>query len=135
MEIKAVTYSSFASPGLQPSELEQILATSQRNNARDAVTGLLMFNGGAFVQTLEGPADRIDALLMTIANDPRHCQLEICDERMLPQRIFPDWTMGYVRMDGGWLEGQYDIADALARDMPAPIRDVLMSMATTLPFE
>ncbi|MEO5640306.1 MAG: BLUF domain-containing protein [Sphingomicrobium sp.] len=135
MELKVLTYSSFASPGLQPVELEQILAVSQRNNARDAITGLLMFNGAAFVQTIEGPAAAIDRLVMAIANDSRHCQMEICDERDATKRIFPDWVMGYVRMDGGWLEGQYDIADALGRDMPDEVRDVLMSMATTLPFE
>lgn len=135
MDIKAATYSSFASPGLQPVELEQILAASRRNNARDAITGVLMFNGAAFVQTIEGPPEAIDALLMTLASDTRHCQMEVCDERTLPRRIFPDWSMGYVRMDGGWLEGQYDVADALAREMPAEIRELLMSMATTLPFE
>jgi len=135
MEIKVATYSSFASPGLQPVELEQILGASQRNNARDAITGVLMFNGAAFVQTIEGPPAAIDALLMLLATDLRHCQMEICDERMLKRRIFPDWSMGYVRMDGGWLEGQYDVAEALSHEMPPPIRDLLMSMATTLPFE
>ena len=135
MNIKVATYSSFASPGLQPTELEQILGASHRNNAREAITGVLMFNGAAFVQTIEGPPGHIDALLMRLASDSRHCQMEVIDERMLGRRIFPDWSMGYVRMDGGWLEGQYEVTDALARDMPRPIRDVLMSMATTLPFE
>ncbi|MEO6247122.1 MAG: BLUF domain-containing protein [Sphingomicrobium sp.] len=135
MEIKAATYSSFAAPGLQPVELEQILSASQRNNARDAITGVLMFNGAAFVQTIEGPPAAIDALLMRLATDRSHCQMEICDERSLSRRIFPDWVMGYVRMDGGWLEGQYDITDALAREMPVEIRGLLTSMATTLPFE
>lgn len=135
MDIKATTYSSFSSPGLQPVELEQILGASRRNNVRDSITGVLMFNGAAFVQTVEGPPAEIDALIMRIATDPRHCQMEIRDEQMLSKRIFPDWVMGYVRMDGGWLEGQYDIADALARDMPSEVRAVLMSMATTLPFE
>ena len=135
MDIKATTYSSFSSPGLQPVELEQILGASRRNNVRDSITGVLMFNGAAFVQTVEGPPAEIDALIMRIATDPRHCQMEIRDEQMLSKRIFPDWVMGYVRMDGGWLEGQYDIADALTRDMPNEIRKLLMSMATTLPFE
>jgi hypothetical protein len=135
MDIKVATYSSFSAPGLQPVELEQILEVSRRNNARDGITGVLMFNGAAFVQTIEGPAPAIDMLLMRIASDQRHCQLEVVDERTATRRIFPDWGMGYVRMDGGWLEGQYDIVDALARDMPGPIRSVLMSMATTLPFQ
>ena len=42
--------------------------------------------------------------------------------------------MGYVRLDGGWLEGQYDLLDALSHEMPGEIHDVLMSMAETLPF-
>ena len=135
MNLRAVTYSCFASPGLQPFELEQILGVSCGNNARDAVTGLLMFNGAAFVQTIEGPDAAIDRLLMRIASDSRQCQMEICDDRSIDRRIFPDWTMGYVRLEGGWLEGQFDIAEALSRDMPPPIRAVLMSMASTLPFE
>ncbi|MEO7786330.1 MAG: BLUF domain-containing protein [Sphingomicrobium sp.] len=135
MDFKVVTYSSFASPGLQPGELEDILAVSRRNNAREAISGVLMFNGAAFIQTIEGAPATVDALIMNIASDRRHCQMDVFDDRFLAKRIFPDWTMGYVRLDGGWLEGQYDVADALARDMPGPIRDGLMSMATTLPFE
>lgn len=135
MNLRVVTYSSFASPGLQPADFEEILTLSRANNARDAVTGLLMFNGAAFTQSIEGPTAAIDRLVMRIANDARQCQMEICDDRAIDRRIFPDWTMGYVRLEGGWLEGQYGIADALSRDMPPPIREVLMSMASTLPFQ
>ena len=135
MGLRILTYSCFASPGLQPSKLQQILAVSLANNVRDAVTGLLMFNGAAFVQTIEGSHASVDRLLMRIASDSRQCQMDVCDDRPIDRRIFPDWTMGYVQMDGGWLEGQYDIAEALSREIPMPIRDVRMSMASTLPFE
>ena len=134
MQLKAVTYSSFSTSGLQPLDLERILRVSLRNNARDAITGVLMFNGAIFVQTIEGPHDILDRLVMRLANDPRHCQIEIRDERVLDTRIFPDWSMGYVRLDGGWLEGQHDVLEALGREMPAEVHDVLMSLATTLPF-
>ena len=90
MNWRAVTYSSFASPGLQPADFEQILLVSRANNARDAVTGLLMFNGAAFVQTIEGPTASIDRLLMRIASDSRQCQMAICDDRPIDRRIFPD---------------------------------------------
>lgn len=43
--------------------------------------------------------------------------------------------MRYVQINRGWLKGQYDVADALAREMPASVRELLMSMANTLPFE
>ena len=101
---------------------------SRANYVRDAVTGLLMFNGAAFGQAIEGPVAAIDRLYMRIANDPRHCQINLHDDLSLEWRVFDEWTMGYVQINGGWLEGQYDVADALAREL-------LMSMTNTLPFE
>lgn len=135
MRPKLLTYSSFASPDIQPAEIEQILTVSCANNVRDAVTGLLMFNGAAFGQAIEGPVAAIDRLYMRIANDPRHCQINLHDDLSLERRVFDEWTMGYVQINGGWLEGQYDVAEALAREMPASVRELLMSMANTLPFE
>ena len=43
--------------------------------------------------------------------------------------------MGYVRMRGGGVEGQHEVAVALARYQPREIRELLMPMAGTLPFE
>lgn len=133
--MKCVTYSSYATAGVQPSDLEAILATSQRNNARDGLTGVLMFNGAIFVQTIEGPAAVVDGLMARIGDDQRHCEIEVRDSRTIRRRIFPDWSMGYVRLDGGWLQGQYHVIDALSRTMPRPVRQILNSLATTLPFD
>ena len=134
MPLKAVIISSFATPGLQPGEVEAIGRQSRRNNARDAITGLLLFNGAMFVAAVEGPDAAVDALLARLACDQRHCEMQIRDERVLGARIFPGWTMGHVRLDGGWLEGQHDVADALAREMPTAMHELLLSLATTLPF-
>ncbi len=133
-QLKCITYSSYASPGIQPLDLEAILRTSVRNNARDAITGVLMFNGAMFVQTIEGPAESIDRLMSWLAEDVRHCAMAVRDQRVLTRRIFPDWSMGYVRLDGGWLEGQYEVLEALARPMPREMHDILVSLAETLPF-
>ena len=133
--MKLLTYSSFASLGIQAAEIEQILTASRTNNARDAVTGLLMFNDAAFVQAIEGPAAAIDRLYVRLLNDRRHCEISLHDDLPLERRAFGEWTIGYVQINGGWLEGQYDVADALAREMPASVRELLMLMANTLPFE
>lgn len=132
--MKCVTYSSYAAAGLQPAELEAILKVSGHNNARDALTGVLMFNGAIFVQSVEGPKASVDRLMARLADDPRHCQIDIHDDRSIPKRIFADWTMGYVKLDGGWLEGQVDVIEALSQDMPKRVREILHSLATTLPF-
>ena len=132
--MKCVTYSSFATAGLQPIDLETILATSRQHNARDGLTGVLMFNGAIFVQAIEGAAADVDGVMARIAGDLRHTEIEVRDERTIPQRIFPDWSMGYVRLDGGWLEGQFDVIEAMSREMPKRVRDILNALATTLPF-
>lgn len=132
--MKCVTYSSYAAAGLQPAELEAILKVSGHNNARDALTGVLMFNGAIFVRSVEGPKASVDRLMARLADDPRHCQIDIHDDRSIPKRIFADWTMGYVKLDGGWLEGQVDVIEALSQDMPKRVREILHSLATTLPF-
>ena len=129
-----MTYSSYATAGLQPSELESILNVSGHNNARDALTGVLMFNGAIFVQSVEGPKASVDRLMARLAGDSRHCQIDIHDDRSIPKRIFADWSMGYVKLDGGWLEGQVDVIEALSQDMPKRMREILHSLATTLPF-
>ena len=49
-----------------------------------------MFNGAAFTQTIEGPADIIDCVLLRLAIDERHYEMEVRDERTVRQRIFPD---------------------------------------------
>ena len=129
-----MTYASFATPGLKPIDLELIYRTSIRNNVRDGITGLLLFNGAVFVQTIEGSPDAVDRLLMRLAVDGRHCEMVLRDERKLWLRIFAEWSMGYMRLDGGWVEGQFDIVEALSREMPAEIHKILMELAQTLPF-
>ncbi len=89
MTIKVATYTSLASCALQPRQLDSVLQTSRRNNSREALTGLLMFNGAAFTQTIEGPADMIDCVLLRLATDERHYEMEVRDERTVRQRIFP----------------------------------------------
>lgn len=132
--MKCVTYSSYATAGLQPTDLDAILKVSGHNNALDAVTGVLMFNGAIFVQAVEGPTASVDRLMARLAIDRRHCQIVIHDDRSISKRIFADWSMGYVKLDGGWLEGQYDVIEALSQDMPKRMREILHSLATTLPF-
>ena len=90
MRPKLLTYSSFASPDIQPAEIEQILTVSCANNVLDAVMGLLMFNGAAFGQAIEGPVAAINRLYMRIANDPRHCQINLHDDLSLKRRVFDE---------------------------------------------
>ena len=47
--------------------IAEILGVSQRNNAREGLTGALAVNDGWFLQVVEGPGPAIDRLLRRVA--------------------------------------------------------------------
>ncbi len=81
----------------QKSEIEQILATSRRNNGTQGITGALLFNGGFFAQVLEGPMDRVESTFERIQRDMRHDDISLLECGNVPSRDFPEWSMAYAR--------------------------------------
>jgi len=72
--------------------------TRERNHADD-LTGMLLYAGGHFIQSLEGSEDAIDQTFARIERDPRHRNIYIALREPIESRIFPDWSMGFE-----WLE-------------------------------
>lgn len=94
-----------------------IVEVSRHRNAREDITGALMFTGGTFAQILEGEADAVRRLMADIRRDRAHADIEVAHEGDVPARAFADWSMGYwgrsryvaglveaVRAGGGALE-------------------------------
>lgn len=75
-----------------------ILGESQRNNARDGLTGALAAHSGRFIQVLEGGAGDLDRLWRRLVPDPRHRDIVILDRRPIAGRQFHDWTMASSRI-------------------------------------
>jgi len=74
--------------------LREIVDVSQRNNARDDITGALIFDNEWFLQILEGPAEAIDRTYHRIQKDPRHDLVTLVERRTATNRLFPEWGMG-----------------------------------------
>jgi len=79
----------------------QILASSQRNNARSNVTGALMFNSGAFAQVLEGPRQAIEETFERIQCDDRHGDVTVLQCGPTESRSFATWSMAFVGASTG----------------------------------
>jgi hypothetical protein len=77
-------------------EVDDILAKSRVNNARDEITGALMFNAGCFAQVLEGPLDKVEAAFERIQQDERHGEVSLLSMEPVAARSFPNWAMGFV---------------------------------------
>ena len=75
-----------------------ILAESQRNNARDGLTGVLAAHDDRFIQVIEGTTSALDALLRRLAPDPRHRDIVILDRRPIAGRLFDGWAKASSRI-------------------------------------
>lgn len=96
MRLYRLVYASTVGEGVGASQVRSILETSRRNNAALAVTGLLCFSSGIFLQWLEGRREAVNRLYHRIACDPRHRDPVLLWLEDAEERLFPDWSMGYV---------------------------------------
>lgn len=128
MDLKSLTYTSFARLDLTADDLAAIQRTARELNALDGISGLLIYNGTHFAQIIEGSRSAIDDLAERLRRDPRHSGLEVRDERALEQRSFPDWTMELARVKSSYFEARASIAERLPASVPEAVRERLFAM-------
>ena len=80
--------------------MDQILAVSRRNNARDGITGALLFNECCFAQVLEGASNSVHEVFERIQLDRRHGDTVVLSFEPAP-REFGEWSMAYAGAIGG----------------------------------
>ena len=96
----SVVYVSDATVEFSEMDLALLLAVSRTNNEPHRVTGLLLFEDGRFLQSLEGPERAVRATLGRIAADPRHTDVRLLEETPIAERRFGSWSMGYRTVAG-----------------------------------
>jgi hypothetical protein len=77
-------------------ELRTILKVSRRNNARDDLSGALLFANQCFAQALEGPRAALERCFERIQNDPRHADVTVLEFGPTATREFPKWSMAFA---------------------------------------
>jgi len=90
-----LVYVSSASANLSEDDLKDIVRRARKANKVLGVSGMLIYLDGHFLQVLEGPADRVQALYARIENDPHHTGAKVLIESEVAKRAFPDWPMGF----------------------------------------
>ncbi len=96
MHLSYVLYASRLTSALDRETLSEILDTSQRNNARNGLSGFLHVEAPNIVQFIEGPHTMLQATMDRIKQDPRHEGLQILDQGAFERRYFDGWTMALV---------------------------------------
>ena len=77
-------------------EVARILDVSRRNNAREQLTGALLYSAGVFAQVLEGPLSAVERTFERIQCDPRHSDVVVLHLLRSDHREFADWSMAYA---------------------------------------
>ena len=85
---------------MSPADLAEILRVARRRNQERDITGMLLHRNGNFLQVLEGPRERVEALIAKINQDPRHCDLKLLLNVPLLTRAFGTWTMAFEDVSG-----------------------------------
>ena len=80
-------------------DILQILRSSQRNNTRRQVTGMLLYKDGNFLQVLEGEAGQLNSLMQYIEQDERHRCVITLVNKQITERQFPNWSMAFRNLD------------------------------------
>ena len=91
----STTYLSTATGRWDAEALEDLLEVSRRNNADADITGVLLYSGESFLQTLEGPAETVDAVMARVNDDTRHRNVEVLRRDEIEERAFAGWSMGF----------------------------------------
>ena len=91
-QLKRVVYVSEKTDA-SDTTLKDIIASSQKNNPEEGVTGCLLSGSNSFLQLLEGPADFIDTLYSKISKDNRHENVMTLCEEKIDKRLFLSWSM------------------------------------------
>ena len=132
-----LAYTIFSRLPLQEATLSDILGASRRNNSRDEITGILMYEDRTFFQVLEGEQSAVeDCYYNRIFKDPRHCRLSLYWYGLAERRLFSDWAMGYVGPHeiGRYTNDKFTSLDDLSGDEtnPANSKDLALELARSV---
>ncbi len=96
-DLRAIVYVSTAIQLMSVSQLESLLLVARGLNLEDAVTGVLLYSDGNFMQYFEGSEESVRVTYERIRASRQHKDIiEILSERVA-QRSFPDWQMGFAQ--------------------------------------
>jgi len=95
-----IIYTSKRSFPLETTELEVLLAKARLANEAAGVTGVLLYDRGAFLQVIEGDEAAVVATFDRVARDPRHRNLFVLQRGPIEQRRFASWRMGFLTVAG-----------------------------------
>lgn len=107
----SLIYASRSTECFHEHEIPDLLKHGRIANAKQELTGMLLYIAGSFLQVLEGQPEMVDTVFSKIRRDKRHTQLTLIARESIPERAFEGWTMMHKTLDpveAGELIGERD---------------------------
>ena len=124
--MQRLLYISTSRGPITQATIDDILRVSRRNNAADAITGLLVAGGTRFLQVLEGSDLAVLRTFERIQRDPRHLAMVQLARQTITQRSFGNWAMGYAQGGGLRPDAATATSAATIAALIAPIEDPVL---------
>ena len=109
--VLSLTYTSAATRLLSVGQLVELIEQIRPKNERLGVTGLLLYSGGNVIQTLEGDTTTVDTIFDAIRADARHDRVRVVDRRLVDERAFASWSMGFRNVTAREVAGLQDFTE------------------------
>lgn len=90
-----IIYLSRATQSMSDEELKTLLIQAREANARQDITGALVYGDGQFMQIIEGEEAALAMLYAKLLQDERHGQVFKFADKPIAQRSFADWSMAF----------------------------------------
>ena len=94
-----LVYVSTATEPMSGQDLQELLDQARERNARNAITGMLLYKDRHFIQLLEGHEENVQKIFDSIKRDERNYDVQQLWFRYVQYRDFPDWTMGFQNIE------------------------------------
>ncbi|MGY3087827.1 hypothetical protein ACVWYF_000853 [Hymenobacter sp. UYAg731] len=95
MPVHQLIYRSVATRLPGGEELARMVEQARINNYSQAITGVLFYAEGRFLQVLEGEEEPVEALYARILQDFRHIEVVKMHGAPVAERLFPNWSLGF----------------------------------------
>ncbi|WP_420496903.1 BLUF domain-containing protein [Sphingomonas sediminicola] len=83
------------SPRRAPNEIGRLVNHAREANARNGLSGTLIFTGTRFAQFLEGPHQNLARVMYKILADERHNRITVLRRDTSRVRRFDSWSLSY----------------------------------------
>jgi hypothetical protein len=97
--LMSLIYASRSTECFHEHEIPDLLQQIRIANAKQEITGILLYISGSFLQVLEGQPETVDAVFSKILRDKRHTQMTLIARESIPERAFEGWTMMHQTLD------------------------------------